>query len=129
MDKPLAYFITFTCYGTWLHGDDRGSVDDEHNTHNTPVLAPDEQRTAREKAILQEAPYQLDMARRRLVLEAIRTLAARKHWLLHAVHVRSNHVHVIVKADGPIERVMNDLKTAASRRLNKAFPDEEGRTR
>jgi hypothetical protein len=22
---PLAYFITFTTYGTWLHGDPRGS--------------------------------------------------------------------------------------------------------
>jgi hypothetical protein len=22
---PLAYLITFRCYGTWLHGDDRGS--------------------------------------------------------------------------------------------------------
>jgi hypothetical protein len=21
---PLAYFITWTCYGTWLPGDDRG---------------------------------------------------------------------------------------------------------
>ena len=56
-------------------------------------------------------------------------MAARKNWLLHAVHVRSNHVHVILTAGGPIERVMNDLKTAASRRLNKAFPAEDGRTR
>jgi hypothetical protein len=24
---PLAYLITFRCYGTWLHGDERGSVD------------------------------------------------------------------------------------------------------
>ena len=27
MSDPLAYFITFTCYGNWLHGDERGSVD------------------------------------------------------------------------------------------------------
>src|SRR2546428_5625205 len=25
-DIPLAFLITFRCYGTWLHGDDRGSV-------------------------------------------------------------------------------------------------------
>ena len=24
-DFPLAYLITFRCYGTWLHGDKRGS--------------------------------------------------------------------------------------------------------
>jgi hypothetical protein len=26
-DYPLAYFITFRTHGTWLHGDQRGSVD------------------------------------------------------------------------------------------------------
>jgi hypothetical protein len=26
-DIPLAYLTTFRCYGTWLHGDDRGSVE------------------------------------------------------------------------------------------------------
>ncbi|HEV8590779.1 MAG TPA: hypothetical protein VGQ55_01645 [Pyrinomonadaceae bacterium] len=26
-DVPLAYLITFRTYGTWLHGDRRGSVD------------------------------------------------------------------------------------------------------
>jgi len=24
---PLAYLITFRCYGTWLHGEERGSID------------------------------------------------------------------------------------------------------
>ena len=24
---PLAYLITFRCYGTWVHGDERGSMD------------------------------------------------------------------------------------------------------
>jgi len=26
-DTPLAYFISFRSYGTWLHGDKRGSID------------------------------------------------------------------------------------------------------
>jgi hypothetical protein len=26
-DIPLAYLISFRAYGTWLHGDRRGSVD------------------------------------------------------------------------------------------------------
>lgn len=37
-NQPKAYLITFTCYGTRLHGDDRGTVDDDHNIHGTPVL-------------------------------------------------------------------------------------------
>jgi hypothetical protein len=48
MDTPLAYFITFTCHGTWLHGDERGSVDRGHNAPGTPFLPPDEPRYARE---------------------------------------------------------------------------------
>jgi hypothetical protein len=33
---PLAYLITFRCYGTWVHGDDRGSMDRKHNIYRTP---------------------------------------------------------------------------------------------
>ena len=37
---PLAYLITFRSYGTWLHGDERGSVDRFHNVYGTPRLPP-----------------------------------------------------------------------------------------
>src|SRR5687767_4505235 len=30
-DVPLGYLITFRCYGTWLQGDTRGSIDRFHN--------------------------------------------------------------------------------------------------
>jgi REP element-mobilizing transposase RayT len=129
MDTPLAYFITFTCYGTWLHGDERGSVDAEHNTPGTPVLPSDPARRASERASLPEQPYTLDAPRRQLALEAICAIAQQKGWLLHAVHVRSNHVHIVVTAPGSPERVMNDFKTSASRRLNKAYPFERDRIR
>jgi REP element-mobilizing transposase RayT len=129
MSDPLAYFITFTCYGTWLHGDERGSVDDEHNAPGTPVLPPDPPRRAREADDLAGPPYHLDAHRRQVALQALCEIVRRKGWLLHAAHVRSNHVHIVVTAPGPPERVMNDFKTAASRRLNKAFPEERNRTR
>jgi len=129
MGTPLAYFITFTCYGTWLHGDERGSVDDEHNVPGTPVLPPDPERRARESDDLAETPYHLDPTRRQVTLHAVCEIARRKGWTLHAVHVRSNHVHIVVTAEGPPERVMNDFKTAASRYLNKAFLHERERKR
>ena len=129
MNTPLAYFITFTCYGTWLHGDERGSVDDEHNTPGTPVLPPDPERRARERNDLAEPPYHLDGPRRQVTLDALCEIARRKGWTLHAVHVRSNHIHIVVSATGTPERVMNDFKTASSRRLNKRFSAEQHRTR
>jgi REP element-mobilizing transposase RayT len=125
----LAYFITFTCYGTWLHGDERGSVDDEHNIPGEPVLPPDGERYARECDKLNEPQYQLDAPRRKIVVDAVCRIVRRKGWPLHAAHVRSNHVHVVVTAEGPPERVMNDFKAAASRHLNRAFPAERDRTR
>ena len=39
-DIPLAYLITFRCYGTWLHGDKRGSIDRFHNAHKSPHIKP-----------------------------------------------------------------------------------------
>ncbi len=122
INTPLAYFLTFTCYGTWLHGDERGSVDQDHNIPLMPVLPPDPERHAREWDTLAEPPYHLDEPRRQVTLHALCEIARRKGWVLHAVHVRSNHVHIVVTAEGPPERVLNDFKTAASRRLNKAFP-------
>jgi hypothetical protein len=35
---PLAYLITFRAYGTWLHGDSRGSVDRFHNRYGVPLI-------------------------------------------------------------------------------------------
>src|SRR5207249_9910592 len=105
MTEPLAFFITFACYGTWLHGDPRGSVDRDHSTYGTPYLPPDRGRCAREQAQLRASPYLLDASRRQVVLEAILALARRKAWRLWAVHVRSNHVHVVISAGGAVERV------------------------
>jgi REP element-mobilizing transposase RayT len=129
MGTPLAYFITFTCYGTWLHGDERGSVDDEHNAPTTPVLSPAPERRYREQDQLVQPPYQLDAKHRQATLQALCEIVRRKGWALHAAHVRSNHVHLVVTAAGAPERVMNDVKTAVSRRLNKMFPAERDRKR
>ena len=129
MREPLAYFISFTCYGNWLRGDERGSVDGEHNGVGTPFLPADATRHAQELERLSEPPYRLDEPRRLVVLQAVCEIARKKGWQLHAVHVRSNHVHVVVSAPDCPERVMNDIKAAASRRLNKAFPEEAQRTR
>jgi REP element-mobilizing transposase RayT len=112
-----------------LHGDERGSVDDSHNAWATPILPPDAERRAKAQRQLGEPLYHLDAPRRQIMLHALWEIARRKRWTLHAAHVRPSHVHIVVTADGSPERVMNDFKAAASRRLNKAFPDEDGRTR
>lgn len=70
-DQPLAFFITFTTYGTWLHGQAPGSVDREHNQVDTSFLEPDPNRQAASHGKISQDPYRLDEARRRIVRDAI----------------------------------------------------------
>ena len=36
MREPLAYHLSWTCYGQWLQGDVRGYVDRQHRTPGEP---------------------------------------------------------------------------------------------
>lgn len=78
---------------------------------------------------MDQSPYHLDQLRRDAVLEAIQEVCAHRGWSLLAAHVRSNHVHTIVEAEVPPERVMNDFKAYGSRRLNRLGLDEPSRKR
>jgi REP element-mobilizing transposase RayT len=130
MSRPLAYLITFTCYGAWLHGDDRGSADrDGHNLPGEPYLPPNPDRARFERDELAQPPYALDEPRRAVVLATIREVCRHHGWALLAAHVRSNHLHVVVTADAPPERVMNDLKAYSSRRLSEAGYESAQRRR
>lgn len=33
MSEPVAFFLTWSAYGNWLHGDTKGSVDRNHNSY------------------------------------------------------------------------------------------------
>ena len=126
-----AYLITFTTYGTWLHGDERGSVDLEHNMPGTPVLVEDPQRTEEERELQTGDSITLNEVERRLVADAIREVCAHRQWTLHAANVRSNHVHVVVEANDTPEKVMNDLKAYGTRRIrevSESKSEHAGRT-
>jgi REP element-mobilizing transposase RayT len=127
----LAYFITFSTYGTWLHGTSKGkgSVDREHNQFGMPFVEPDEGREAQSREELKQAPYSMKAGEREIVRDAIVALCRAKAWRLLAVHVRSNHVHIVVAVDRDPDRVMSDLKAAASRRLTRAGFDDAARKR
>ena len=125
----MVYLITFVCYGQHLHGGESGSVDRDHHVPGTPILKVDPARAAADRERMDQAPYNLDQVRREAVLEAIQEVCAHRGWNLLAAHVRSNHVHTVVEAEVPPERVMGDLKAYASRRLNEIHLDEPNRKR
>lgn len=69
---------------------------------------------------MDQNPYLLDQEARKLVLTAIQRHCAHRGWDLLAAHVRSNHVHVVVEAEARPEKIINELKAYASRKLNQS---------
>jgi REP element-mobilizing transposase RayT len=125
----VTYLITFACYGCHLHGSESGSVDQAHNAPGTPTLGVAPARATAELERMDQAPYHLDQIRRDAVLDAIQEVCVHRGWDLLAAHVRSNHVHTVVEAEVPPERVMSDFKAYASRRLNRMRLDAPNRKR
>jgi REP element-mobilizing transposase RayT len=71
----------------------------------------------------------MDKSRRDAVLASLQERCVGRRWKLSAAHVRTNHVHLVVEAEARPERVMNDLKSFASRFLNCKGLDEPARKR
>jgi REP element-mobilizing transposase RayT len=125
--SPLAYFITFSTYGTWLHGTEKeaGSVGRKHNAYGEPFLSPDPERERDSARRMTDPPYLMSASARQVVRDSVVELCREKQWTLHALHARSNHVHVVVSADREPERLMSDLKARASRELNRLHVDSQ----
>lgn len=118
-DYPLAYLITVRTYGTWLHGDDRFSVDarSEQNIYGTPKLMPNPGLEARMRANMSSPPVTLSKAQRTVVHTAIEEVCDHRRYGLHAVNVRSNHSHVVVSAQMKPEPIADAFKAYATRKL------------
>ena len=114
MSKPLAYLISWTTYGTWLQGDERGWVES-----GTPgIRPPDPIRKEDAAERMTDAIVVLSSQQRHLVEDTIRKHCEIRRWQLHAVNARTNHVHVVATADVAPEVVMSQLKAWCSRQLS-----------
>lgn len=78
---------------------------------------------------MDQPPYGMDYTRREAVLAAVVERCSSRQWNLLAVHVRTNHVHIVIEAEAKPERIMNDLKSYASRCLNRLGLDDLARKR
>jgi REP element-mobilizing transposase RayT len=76
-----------------------------------------------------QQPYVLESERRTVVMSALQKHCVHRDWNLLAAHLRSNHVHVVVEAEVPPEKIMNEFKAYASRELNRLGCDEPDRKR
>ena len=125
----MTYFITFSCYGSHLHGDEGGSIDRNHNQPGGPARPSERALRQFEQREMTQSPYLLAERRRTIVLTAIIWGCERRRWELFAAHVRENHVHIVVEAFCLREKVAQACKAYASRFLNEAALDAPGRKR
>jgi len=116
MEFPMAWFITWTTYGTWLHGDARGSFLDR------TYLRPDRELERANRSALTGEIVCLSDRQRAIVDTTLVAECAAQGWLIHALNVRTNHVHLVVSAARAGTFVRTRLKALAS----KAVSDEAG---
>ena len=121
MDPPRAFLLTWTTYGTWLHGDSMGSADrsGEHRYGRT-YIEENHGRNRFEISELRSSPVVLGEHQRTVVNKAIGDHTEFRKWGLHAINVRTNHVHVVVSCPCPPEKPLREFKAWATRRLREA---------
>ncbi len=112
MPEPLAFFLTWPTYGTWLPGDERGWVEYRHGWK-----PGDEPRRELAAARMTEDVCLLDSDQRKLVEATIQEHCGIRNWELFAVNCRSNHIHVVVAGNCSPKEIRGQLKAWCTRRL------------
>jgi REP element-mobilizing transposase RayT len=115
--SPVGYLITFRSYGTWLHGDQRGSVDRHHRTYGTPGLQPSALRRRHDRDLLKQPQVKLNSPQRSVIESAICETCTIRGWELFVVNVRTNHVHAVICANKKPEAVLSALKANSTRAM------------
>lgn len=117
---PLGFLITFRAYGTWLHGDSRGSVDRFRNTYGTPRIPTNLPWERYNDRRMKLNPVKLDARRRAAINEAIQETCNIRRWKLWTQNVRTNHVHVVLSALCNPETILRILKSNATQKMREA---------
>jgi REP element-mobilizing transposase RayT len=119
-DTPIAYLITFRCYGTWLHGDERGSANRFNNQYQTTFLEANKNWENYNKTKLKSEAITLNAQQREVVEQTIRQVCQFRNWALHAVNVRTNHIHTVVSTGNhSAASALNAFKAYSTRNLKK----------
>ena len=113
----MHYLLTFSCYGTWLHGDARGSVHRNQNLPGSRFVEPSAAWEAYERSLMKESAYQLDDVARNIANQALQDACGYREWNLLAAHVRSTHIHIVLDLDSEPERAIAYLKARITHQI------------
>jgi hypothetical protein len=121
MPDPIAYFITWPTYGTWLPGDERGWVEYRHGwqlpNHNLEQIC---------RASMTESQCLLSLSEREIVLQQILETCDFRKWVHFASDCRSNHAHIVIGAPNTSpKKIRKDIKAWCTRRLRERSRAEQ----
>ncbi len=126
------WLLTWTTYGTWLPGDERGFVSEVndgkggrviHNLPGTPYDAGWDRLAFDSRERLACQPIYLVSEQAEVAFSQFQETTEYRGWQLVAVGIMANHVHVVVGVPGDPkpEDILRDFKSYASRALNREF--------
>jgi len=117
MGDPIAFFITWPTYGTWLPGDERGWVEFKHGWQ-----LPKPSLELECKSRMTEDACKLTLPQRELCERQVRETSGFRGWEVNAASCRTNHMHIVIGAhDTDPRKIRRDIKAWCTRRLKEKF--------
>ena len=114
MQELIAYMVTWTTYGTWLQGDERGYV------KNGETLEPNPNLKESNLSCLKQQITKLTLKQKDTARNAILEEAKRINHNIHAIAVCSNHIHIVAENNHlPIYQVVKRYKDVATAALKR----------
>ena len=89
MQKVLGYMLSWTTYGSWLQGDRRKYVKDGR------ILNPNPSLETKNKENMKYPKVSLNAPQREIIEKAISEESTGLNQKIHAIAVRSNHIHLV----------------------------------
>jgi REP element-mobilizing transposase RayT len=132
------WLVTSSFYGQWLPGDDRGSVTSvlerrpgdpatrARLEHARPGDEYEEAMPGLRLAAAEQlkcAPICVDLTKAEALFEQFQETAEKRGWILHAVSIMFNHIHLVVETPPAVgkKQLLQSFKSYGSRRLNEIF--------
>ncbi|MBQ6615780.1 MAG: transposase [Thermoguttaceae bacterium] len=138
-DFDRFWFLTWTSYGQWLPGEQKGFVSNkfEHgirepknNVPGMPYDADFSDLKAYSQSLLKTKPVLLSYQKAVLIHEQFEETASFHNWRVIACSIMVNHIHLLVGVLGDPEPkvLLQKFKSYASRKLNQTYPNlDKGR--
>jgi REP element-mobilizing transposase RayT len=124
MRNTVGYMLTWSTYGTWLQGNEKGYVKDGEIRGGNAALERECARKVKGRAV------RFGSKEKRIVREAILEASQRFRQKIRALAVYSNHVHLVAEyVDVPIDVVVGYYKDAAREALRREGLDGKVWTR